>query len=329
MKFRTIHLSCLAALSLYATLLPSLAMGQSTGFPTKALTMVVPYGAGTSLDNIIRLVSTGMAKELGQPVILQNRPGAGGMIGTSYVAKQAPADGHVLLFTVASIATYQALDKNLTFDPVNDLAPASIVYEQPYLFTTNKLVPATNFKQFVAYAKANPGKLHYGSSGRSITMLTTEAFLKRMGLDMTQVPFSKLGDINVALLRNDIQLYTPGVTSVVGQIRAGDIVPLFVSGKQRLAALPEVPTSAEVGIADFSPTVWGGVFAPGGTSAATVERISASISATLAQPANREALIQREGVEPVGSTPAEARQVVVRDLNNFTALAKRLHLDPE
>ena len=308
-------------------LIPGAAHAQ--GYPTKLISLVVPYAGGGQLDNTIRTVASSAEKVLGQSIVIDSRPGAGGLIGSNYVAKQAAPDGYTMLFTVASIATYPALNKSLGFDPIKDLAPVSILYEQPYLFATNSQVPAKTLKEFIAYAKANPGKLNYGSSGRSITMLATESFLNHVGIQLTQVPFSNLALITTALMRNDIQLYTPGVSSASGQIKAGTIVPLFVSGRSRVTALPDVPNSAEAGVPNFTPTVWAGFFAPAQTPAVAIERFSAAIKAAVNDAAIRDVLIKRDGVTPVGSTPAEAGKLMRESIAEFTAIAKKLGLEPE
>jgi tripartite-type tricarboxylate transporter receptor subunit TctC len=298
-------------------------------YPSKPIAVVVPYAGGGQLDNTIRTTAAAVEKTLGQSILIDNRPGAGGLIGANYVAKQAAADGHTLLFTVASLATYPALNRNLGFDPLKDLAPVSILYEQPYLFVTNNQVPAKTLKEFIAYAKANPGKMNYGSSGRSITMLATESFLNHVGIQVTQVPFSNLALITTALMRNDIQLYTPGVSSASGQIKSGVLVPLFVTGSTRLVALPDVPTSAEAGVPNFTATVWAGFFAPALTPAGIVDKFSAAIKAAVADPATRDVLIKRDGITPVGSTPAEAGKIMRDSVSEFSAIAKKLGLQPE
>lgn len=317
----------LLAVAVWASLAPGLLHAQ--GYPSKLISLVVPYAGGGQLDNTIRTVASSAEKILGQTIVIDSRPGAGGLIGSNYVARQAAPDGYTMLFTVASIATYPALNKSLAFDPLKDLAPVSILYEQPYLFATNNQVPAKTLKEFIVYAKANPGKLNYGSSGRSITMLATESFLNHVGIQLTQVPFSNLALITTGLMRNDIQLYTPGVSSASGQIKAGVIVPLFVSGRSRVAALPDVPNSAEAGVPNFTPTVWAGFFAPAQTPAAVIDRFSAAVKVAVNDPAVRDILIKRDGVTPVGSTPAEAGKLMRESVAEFTAIAKKLGLEPE
>jgi tripartite-type tricarboxylate transporter receptor subunit TctC len=308
--------------------LPPIAGAQT--YPSKTITIIVPYAGGGSLDNLIRLATAYLQKVLEQPLIIENRRGAGGLLGSSYVAKQAAPDGYTLLFTVASIATYPALNKNLSFDPLKDLTPVSIYYRQPYIYMTSKdSAGGKSVRDFVAYAKANPGKLNYGSSGRSLTMLATEMFLSEAGIDVQAVPFSKLSDIAVALLRNDIQLYTPGLTSVADHVKSGAIVPLFVTGSIRMAVLPDTPTSAEVGYPNFTPTAWGGFFAPAGTPASVVETFAAALKKVVGDPAVKEALEQREGVEPVASSPQEARALMARETQAFIDVVRKIGLQPE
>ncbi len=259
------------------------AVTASAQFPDKPITVIVPYGAGGAGDVTMRTVSLPMEAALGQKLIVTARPGAGGNLGAQAVASAAP-DGYTLLLGATNnFVINQFLFPNMTFDPVTDLVPVAMVADVPSVIYTHPSVPAKTLPEFIAYAKANPGKLNFGSPSFGTTPHLAVERLKLMtGINLVHVPFQGAPTAVQALLRNDIQLYLGGVAVGAGHIEAGTVKPLAVSSAKRLAALPNVATLAESGIASFGASNWWLLAAPKGTPAAVIARLGKAVDAAFA-----------------------------------------------
>ncbi|RYG10519.1 MAG: tripartite tricarboxylate transporter substrate binding protein, partial [Burkholderiales bacterium] len=249
-------------------------------------------------------VGQGMSAELGQQVIVDNRAGAGGNIGGAMVAR-APADGYTLFMgTVGTQAINAALYKKMTFDPIKDLAPLTRVANVPNLLVANPAQPFKNVKELIAYAKANPGKLNFGSSGNGSSIhLSGELFKSMTKIDMQHVPYRGSAPAMTDLLGNQVAIMFDNMPSAIQHVRTGKLRPLAVTTAKRSPELPDVPTIAEAGVPGYEATSWFGLLAPAGTPPAVVNRLNAAIVKVLADPAVKKK-IEEQGAEVVSETPA-------------------------
>lgn len=248
-------------------------------YPDKPITVIVPYAAGGAGDVAIRAVSEPIEKALGQRLVITARPGAGGNIGAQAVVTADP-DGYTLLLGATNnFVINQFLFPNMTFDPLTALVPIAKVADVPSVLFTHPSVPAKTLPEFIAHAKANPGKLNFGSPSFGTTPhLSVERLKLEAGINLVHVPFQGAPPAVQALLRNDIQLYLGGVAVGQGHIEAGTIRALAVSSAQRMSALPDVPTITESGLADFGASNWWVLAAPRGTPAPVIDKLHAAVS---------------------------------------------------
>lgn len=293
-----------AAISL---LLSALALGlcaagaNSQGYPAKPIRLIVPLAPGGAMDTVARSLSLKLTEALGQTVVVDNRGGGGGSIGAELVARAAP-DGYTLLMASASSVIHPIMYK-AQYDPVRDFAPVSQVTTQPYVIVVNPAVPAKTVTELVAYAKSNPGKLNYASSGNgSLIHLTGELFKYATGIEMVHVPYKGIGAAYPDLIGGQIQLTFGSIISALPQIRAQRLRALAVTSAQRSKSLPEVPSVAEAGIPGFVVTNWYGVVAPAGTPHNIVERLHREIIKAL-QLADLVTRLTNDGAEAAGSSP--------------------------
>ena len=244
-------------------------------WPNRPIKLVVPFPPGSSPDLIARLIAEPLAQALGQAVIIDNKPGAGGNVGTALVAK-AQADGHTLLFTIQGpLVTAPLLNTSLAYDPVKDLAPVTLVATSPNVLVVDPKLGANSLADFVHIAKERKGRLNYGSVGNgSAAHLAMELFKARAGLDIVHVPYQGFPQVVNAILAGDVQagIMVPGIA--MGQVRVGKLKALGVTTLARTAALPELPSFVEQGYADFEAISWQAVLAPAGTPKAIIERVS-------------------------------------------------------
>ena len=288
---------------LSAALLALVSAAHADDFPTRAIKLVVPFAPGGGNDTVARLVGEGLAAGLGQPVVIDNRPGAGGIIGAEAVARAAP-DGYTLfLGGVGSHAINPNLHAHLSYDPIKDFAPITLVASAPLVLVVHPSVPATSVRELIALAKAQPGRLNYASNGNgSSSHLAAVMFASMTGIDIVHVPYKGLSPALADLIGGQVQLMFSSVVAIVPQVKAGKLRALAISSKDRLSLLPELPTIAESGVAGYQSSSWYGILAPAGTPAAIVNRLNAALVKVIAQPAFREALA-REGADPVGNSP--------------------------
>ena len=286
-----------------AICVPGLALAQA--YPSKPIRFVVPYPAGGPLDTVARLLAQKVSEGVGQPVVVDNKPGAGGNIGADIVAK-SPADGYTILMgAVATHAINPTLYASIPYDPVRDFAPITQVASTPNVLVVNPAVPATTLREFIAYAKANPGKLNFGSgSTGSAGHLAGELFKTMTGVEMTHVPYKGAAPAMNDLVGGQIQLMFDNLASSLGQVRAGKVRALAVTTASRTPLAPELPTIAEAGLPGFDISTWFGVFAPAGTPREALDRLHAQFTRALGAPDVREKM-QNLGAEPVGSRPEE------------------------
>ncbi len=257
---------------------------QAQDWPSKQITIVVPFGAGGSADLLARILATHMQGKFGQAVVVENRPGAGGSIGTGYVAKAAP-DGHTLLLgTVSSIAVNAALYPNLPFNVERDLQPVTQLVSFPNLLIVNPKLPIKDVPELIAYLKKNEGKVNYGSSGVGTSShLSVVMFEQAIGTKMTHIPFKSTGDVLNSMLGGNIDLAIDSMTTVWPHAKQGTIRPLAVSTPKRSASAPDIPTIGET-VKGFEAVAWQGLFAPAGTPRPIVDRLAAEAKRIWALP---------------------------------------------
>ncbi|MEO1987239.1 MAG: tripartite tricarboxylate transporter substrate binding protein [Martelella sp.] len=309
------------ALAFCATaMLPgALAAQEAANWPERPVTIVVPYNPGGSTDAVARFLAPVLSETLGQPFVVENKPGASGTIGTDLVAKADP-DGYSFLVHTSVISIHPAFKSNLTYDTENDLAPVSILAEGPFVLNVNPELPVTSVEEFVAYAKQNPGDLNFGSAGAgSSGHLITELFMEQTGADMVHVPYAGGGPSQVGLMSNEVQMVFDTLTSVPF-IEEGRINALAVTTKERWPALPDVPTMEEAGFPDAGATIWIGAFAPAGTPDDIIAKFSAALSEAVQTDAVKDQLYN-VGLIPVGSDPADAAETLKSDMARWQALA--------
>ncbi|TWG79968.1 tripartite-type tricarboxylate transporter receptor subunit TctC [Cupriavidus gilardii J11] len=274
-------------------------------YPTKPITMIVPFSAGGTTDILARIVGLQLGKALGQPVVIENRPGAGGNIGASLAAK-AQGDGYTLFMgTIGTHAINQSLYTKLPYDPVKDFAPITRVAMVPNLVVVNPNVPAKSVKELIAYVKANPGKLSYGSSGNGSSMhLSGELFNSMTGLQIQHIPYKGSAPAVNDLLGNQIGLMFDNLPSSYQHVKAGKLRPLAVTSAKRSPALPDVPTVAEAGVPGYEATSWFALYATGGTPKPIVDRLNAEVVKILAMP-DVQKQMAGQGAEPHPEKPEQ------------------------
>ncbi|WP_066741177.1 tripartite tricarboxylate transporter substrate binding protein [Cupriavidus sp. D384] len=290
-------------------LLPLAALAQGD-YPTKPIRLVVPYPAGGLTDTLARQVADGLSKRLGQPVVVENKSGAGGIIGTDFVAKSAP-DGYTLLMTIPGpITANLALYKKLPYDPRTDLRPVSDVAMARTVLAVNSAVPVKTVNELITYAKKEPGKLRMGSWGPGTQPHTIQAYMdKTYGVDILHVPYRGEGPMVTDLLAGQVNVTIGSVTTLRQHIATGKLRPLAVAGTTRARALPDVPTFAEAGYGDAAYKIVGPttLLVPAKTPDAIVERLGHEVASLVRTP-ELQAKIDEMGAEPIGNTPPEAER---------------------
>jgi tripartite-type tricarboxylate transporter receptor subunit TctC len=301
------------ALVFFLALACTHAWGQT--FPSRPVTLVVPFTTGTGIDILARAIGPKLSERWKQPVVVENKPGASGNIGTDHVAKSAP-DGHTLMVTVNTYTITPALFKNLPYDPQKDLAPVSKIALATYTFAVNPNVfPASNMQEAIALIRANPGKFNFASPGNGTPHHVGMELIKlRLGLQATHVPYKGFAGAMTDLVSGQVHMMFTLIHSSLPHVRSGRIRALAVTGAQRSPQYPEAPTFREQGI-DFMDDVdaWYAVMAPGKTPPDLVARLNADVNAVMALPDLREHL-EKQGMIPVTSTPAELAALVKSDL---------------
>jgi len=307
------QLAC--ALALVAALLGDSAHAQS--YPSRTIRVVVPFAAGGAVDVLARLMGAKLTEQVGQPVIIENRPGGGSTLGTDAVAKAAP-DGYTILQNTSGGAIAPALYKTLPYDPYKDLVPVTQITGSMLVFVTSPKSDIHSVRDLIDRARAQPGKLNYGSSGVGNPLhLTMEMLKHATGIDIVAVPFRGDLQINMALMAGEVQVAVVPMGTSVPHIKEGSLRAIGVTGATRNPALPDVPTIIEQGVPDFVVSGWQGWFMPGGTPAPIVDRMHQQVAKILAQPDMQER-IKGFGNEVVGSTPAHFNAYYRTEIGKYT-----------
>ena len=292
---------------LLAAMLPLAASAQA--FPSKPVRIVVPFAAGGATDVVARLLAQKLGDAWGQSVVVENRAGAGGNIGAEVVAK-SPPDGYTLLMTSGSIVTANPyMYKSMPFDAAKDLVAITNVASGPQVIAVNPSMPAKDLKEFIAYAKANPKKVNFGSAGIGTqTHLAAENFAYAAGVDLTHVPYKGESAAMTDLIGGQIQMATPNLGAAINFIQQGKLRALAVTSKERSPQLPDVPAASEV-LPGFENAGWFGLMAPAGTPREIVDRIQRD-SARILMSEEFRGKLNQQGMAPVGNTPAEFEQAI-------------------
>ena len=291
-------------------------------YPAKPIRIVTPYAPGGTADILSRVVALKLSEAWGQQVVIDNRPGASGMIGADIVAKAAP-DGYTLLMAyVAEIAIVPSLFAKMTYDPVKDLAPVTLAAVTPMIFVVHPSLPAKNVRELVALAKARPGQLPYASAGNgSPAHLAFELLQRSAGIEITHVPYKGAAPALTDLLGGHVVMFFSGMPPAMPHINAGKLRAIAVSTAKRSPAAPEVPTVAESGVRDFDISTWFGVFAPAGTPRDIIAKLNAEISRALTLPDVKERLA-REGAETAPNSAEQFGKFIQAEITKFARIIK-------
>jgi len=303
--------------------------GWSQQFPTRTIKIVVPAAAGGPTYVTAQLIADKMQTSLGQPVILEPRPGAGSNIGAEYVAKSAP-DGYTLLFAnIGTHATNQSLFKKLPFDPIKDFEPISQAVQYPLLLVVNNELPIQSVKDLIEYAKKNPGKLNRASSGNGTSMhLSGELFVRQANIDMPHIAYRGSAPALNDMLGGHVQVMFDSMITSVPLVEGGKLRALAVTGKSRSPLLPNVPTVAESGLSGYEAIGWTGIVAPAGTPRDVVLKLNTAIVQALRSPELQEAF-KKLAAEPVGSSPEEFAAFIRSETDRWAVIIRNAGISIE
>lgn len=289
-------------------------------FPSRPIQIVVPYPPGGSNDLVARAVGRKLAEIAGQPVVVENRPGAGGSIGTDLVAKSRP-DGCTLAFVSSSFATNAAIQTKLPFDPVRSLAPVALMGRVPFVIAVSNALPVRSLGELVALARERPGRLNYASSGAgSINQFATEMLAAATGVRLSHVPYKGMGPATVDLIGGHVDVLIASVPSILAHVRAGKVRALAVTSATRSPLAPDVPTAAQSGVPGYAFEAWFGVLAAAGTPPDVIGALNAAFNRILALPDVLE-FLRGEGIEPTPATPAEFGALIPKEIARWQQLA--------
>jgi len=292
-------------------------------YPARAVRVVVPFSPGGGTDIVARILGRELSQKLGQSFVIENRPAGSGIVGADLVAK-APADGYTLLFAFSSLSSSAKLFSHLPYDPIRDFAPVALATTSPLLAVVPAALPAKNVAEFIAHARAHPGKLNYGSSGPgSSPHLATELFLSMTGTQMTHIAYKGIAPAITALLADEVQFSLVPIAVGMPHVRSGKLRALGVAGLSRSSAAPELPTIAESGLPGFEVIGWWGVLAPGKTPRSAVDLLNRELRAALELPEVRRTLLD-QGMDPAGGTPEQFGALIKADMDKWGEIGRRL-----
>jgi tripartite-type tricarboxylate transporter receptor subunit TctC len=288
-------------------------------WPTRPVRVIVPYGAGGVGDLLGRLTTDRLTKIFGQPFVLEIRPGGGGVVGTESVVR-SPNDGYTLMIGSGALFSVVPLMQKLNYDPLKDLTPISIVAVNGMALAVNNDLPVHSVTEFIEYAKANPGKLNYGSGGVGTSShLVPAAFAARAGLEMVAIPYQSTPASIVGVISGDVQVFFGNVSDIVESARGGRVRLLGLSTADRIPQFPDMPTIAET-VPGFVMTAWNGYFAPTGTPQSIIQRLSQAVAAICREPEVVKTLTNRS-LKPVGNTPEEVSEIIRHELPVYAEAA--------
>jgi tripartite-type tricarboxylate transporter receptor subunit TctC len=297
------------------------AMARAADYPSYPIHIIVPYSAGGSSDVPMRAIAQQMSKQMAQSIVIENKPGAGSMLGTEYVAHAAP-DGYTLLLASNPQVWGGALFTHLSFDPVADFDPISLFTREPGILVVNPSMPVHTLGEFIAYIKAHPGQTNYASSGNgSAQQLFMEMFLTRAGVKMVHIPYRGSAPAVTDVLSGQVSAIMPGLSAMVPHIRAQKLRALAVTGDARSPLLPDVPTMAESGFSGFSAYVWSGLAAPKGTPQPIIDKLNEQLREAVRSP-EVQAFIAGQSLEAITETPEEFKAFFNSEKTRWTDVIK-------
>ncbi|WP_333842990.1 Bug family tripartite tricarboxylate transporter substrate binding protein [Limnohabitans sp.] len=293
----------------------------SQNYPTKPVKIIVPFGPGGFTDVVARILGVKLSESLGQPVVIENKPGAGSMIGSDQVAKSAP-DGHTLLIVSSTHVISPWIYKTLPYDPIKAFTPVTKLVDSPYVLLTNPKVPVKNVQEFIALAKSKPNDIHYASSGNgSAQHLIGGLFASMTKTQLKHVPYRSSSAAATDLVAGVVESSFAGVPNALAQVPNGRLNALAVTSAKRIPQLPNVPTMQEAGVPGYDATIWLAMLAPAGTPASIVNRLNSDIAKIMSSPETQKAMYEA-GVEVSLSTPAALSQLMVSELDKWGKVAK-------
>ena len=299
----------------------SVATAFAQSYPSKPIRVVVPATPGGAIDLAARTIGAKLTEAWGQPVVVENKGGAAGIVGSDSVAKAAP-DGHTLALVASSHAINPSLYAKLPFDTVKDFAPVILTHVVPLVLVVNQALPAKSVNEFISYAKANPGKLSFASSGNGgAPHLSAELFKAMAGIDMLHVPYKGSTAAHPDLLSGQVPVMFDTVVAIAPHVKSGKVRALGVTTTRRSAVLPDVPPISQAGIPGYDTSTWGGVLAPGGTPADIVAKLNAEIARILKMPDVRERMMNA-GSEPGGGTPGQFKAFIDAEMIKWAKVVK-------
>ncbi|MBK8322892.1 MAG: tripartite tricarboxylate transporter substrate binding protein [Betaproteobacteria bacterium] len=314
----------LLAAALCVAALPAL----SQGYPNKPVKVVVPFPAGGPTDVLTRVLADKMGAQLGQPVVVENKPGAGGSIGADFVAKSAP-DGYTLVMATASTHSIGPYLGKLPYDPVKDFTPIVWVGNATNVLVVSNNVPASNVKELIELARKDPGRLNYATSGiGTISHLTSELFASMAGVKLTHVPYKGTQQSIPDVMSGQVAILFDNIMTAMPNVKAGKVKALGISSPKRSALVPELPTVAEAGLPGFQSLVWFGLLGPAGTPKAVVDRVNAELNKALLLPEIQARFVQ-VGFEPAVGTSADFARTMERDAAKWSKVIKDAGVKPE
>lgn len=297
-------------------------------YPSKPITIVVPASPGGAIDIAARLIGTKLAAAWGQPVAIENKGGAAGMLGSDFVAKAAP-DGHTLALVASSHAINPSMYRKLPFDTVRGFEPVAQTHVVPLVLVVNKELPAKSVAELVGYLKGHPGQASYASSGNGgAPHMSAELFRTMAGVDIAHVPYKGSTAAHPDLIAGRTALMFDTVAAVAPQVKGNKLRALAVTTTRRSSVFPEVPTMAEAGVKGYDTSTWGGLLAPAGTPREVVAKLNAEVNKALASPEVREKLLAA-GIEPAGGTPAQFGAFIQSEMQRWAEVAQRAGIQPE
>ena len=298
-------------------------------YPSRPIRLIVPYAAGGAADAVARIIAKHVGESLKQPIVIENRGGAGAIIGTDLANKSDP-DGYTLLLGQSGpISINPAVYKSLPYDPVKDLAPITMTNSYPYVLVVNAKLPAKSLQEFVALGKSQPGSMNYGTTGvGAANHLMTELFCRKAGLKMTHIPYRGTALAVADLVAGQVTMVFGDPVSVLPHMQAGTLRALAVSSPQRSPVAPQVPTMAEGGYPDVEAVAWHGIFAPAKTQPAIIDKLHAEIVKALQNPDIKE-LLSKQAMQPVGDTPQEFAAFLQKDIAMWKEVAASANVSVE
>jgi tripartite-type tricarboxylate transporter receptor subunit TctC len=302
--------------------------GFAQSYPARPVRIIVPFSAGGPADLLARVIGEKLQRGLGQSIVVLNKDGAGTILGVDMAAKSSP-DGYTLLLGSTAMVINSSTGKKLPYDMLKDLTPVTLAFTQPLILVLQPSVPVNSVKELVAFAKSNPGKLKYGSSGVGTSIhLTTELFRSAVGIDMTHVPYKGVAPALTDLLGGQIDLMFPGITPAMPHIKSGKLKALALTSRTRSQALPEMPTLIELGVANFESVGWYGVLVPAGTPKAIAARLNTELVKVLTMQDVKENLA-RQGGEATSSTPERFATFIGEELKKWTKVIRSANIKVE